>query len=181
MKKLFCLFLICLTLNACGSSDDPAPVPSVLGFTYVRTSYVFDIPFDGNNDGIFSTDVYDEIQCPAQMTFQSTNVVENPLNSVVYLRVITDFNQQLAQSITCADEGTTPALFDQNGSQIRFTDAGGQLLITGELSADGTELTFTIPRADLIGLDPFGSDNILSENGARVSYGASVAVTYTRQ
>lgn len=181
MKKLFCLFLICLTLNACSSSDDPAPIPSVLGFTYVRTSYVLDIPLDANNDGVFSTDIYDEIQCPAQMTFQSTNVVENPLNSVVYVRVVTDFAQQLMQSVTCVEEGTTPALFDQNGAQIRFTDAGGQLLITGELSDDGRQITFTIPRAALIGFDPFGSDNILNENGNPISYGASVAVTYTRQ
>ena len=180
MKKSIYLLLLSLFVIACDSSNDPAPIPSVLGITFQRTSYVLQTPLDGNGDGIFSTDIYNEIQCPAQMTFLSTGTVENPLNSVVYVQVTTDFNQQLTQSINCVDEGTSPALFEQDGFQIRFTNAG-QLLINGELSDDGSQISFTIPRANLIGFDPVGSNNILNENGSTTSYNGNAVVTYTRQ
>lgn len=180
MKKLIYLFLICLTLNACSSNDDPS-VPAVLGNSYVRTSYVIQTQVDGNGDGTFSTDLLQEANCPtARLLFQATGAVQNPLNSVVMVQVVTDFNQAQVQSINCVEESGAPTQFEQNDSEVRILLLG-EVQATGVLSADGTELTFTIPRSNLTGFDPTGSDNILDANGNIVSYTGNAVITYTRQ
>jgi hypothetical protein len=180
MRKLLYLFFIALAFSSC-DSDDSTSVPAVLGNSYLRTSYVLQTPVDGNGDGTFSTDLYQEFTCStARLTFQATGAVQNPLNSVVFVQVVTDFNQVPTQSITCVEENGLPTQFEQSDSEIRIL-LSGDVQALGELSSDGSTITFTIPRSGLTGFGPAGSDNILDSNGNAISYNGNAVITYTRQ
>ena len=50
--------------------------------------------------------------------------------------------------------------------------------MTGELSEDGNQVTFVIPRDQLSGFNPVGRENILNEDGSTTVYEGNAIVTY---
>ena len=79
MKKLCYLLSALFLLLGCDANNDPEVVPSVEGITFQRIGYVLEVPIDGNDDGVFSTDLYNETMCfYAPITFETNGRVSNP-------------------------------------------------------------------------------------------------------
>ena len=197
MKKI-AYFLVCILLMACNvdsvESDliptngqnvtppDPECVidvndpPAVMGSVWTRTSFVIETPIDGNNDGIFSTELEGEYNCSSVLNFRTDFKVSNPIYENSMFDVINDGNGNLSQLITCGIiDGLFP-VYTQDGNTVNLC-FDGEFLFSGTLSNNNQTLTFNFTNSDYF----FGTNEILLADGTVETYQGGAVITYTRQ
>ncbi len=199
MKKLLITTFLLGILSACNVDDvesdltvvnaeevaqqqdnctpDTANPPSILGSTYLRTSFIIETAVDANGDGEYSFDLKDEGLCGADpMRFESDFQVWNPESSFVSLNVTNGI-----QTITCSHADGTFPIYIQTGTNIDFC-FGGEIRFSGTLSDNENTLTIQLPYEQLYGFFLAGGGNdILLPDGTIEQYEGSATIIYTRQ
>ena len=181
MKRFFTFVLLSSILLSC-TSNESFTFPSIDGAFFLRSSYILEVAVDGNSDGIFSTDLMEEINCLGDgLQFTPGEEVANPTFYGISLGTLDDGNGTITQRIGCSiGDGLFPT-YQQFDNEI-YLLYGEQVEIIGTLSSDGNTLTFTIPRAQLYALATNTSSNtILDPDGNIIPYEGDAIVTYTRQ
>ena len=180
MKKLTILSLFSIILFSCSSNNNSTSVPSIDNSVFFRTKYILETPVDANGDGVFSIDLYDELNCGADgLQFEPGAKVANPTFHGISLNVSTDTNGNQIQSHGCGiGDGLLPT-YQQVDDEV-FLLYGEDIELVGSISANGNEITFTIPREKLYSFGLAGG-NILNPDGTITNYQGTAVVTYTRQ
>ncbi|MBC8753690.1 hypothetical protein H2O64_03355 [Kordia sp. YSTF-M3] len=156
---------------------DASNPPTILGSTWLRTSFIIETDIDGNGDGIFSNELLDESSCGTViLRFLDNFKADNPVLNNMYLDVDDDGNGNLSQRVDCLiGDGLFP-FYTQNGNIISFCYLG-QLEFIGTLSTDGQTLVFDFPYEDLF----FTNNSVLKPDGTVEAFQGNGIITYTLQ
>ena len=181
MKKSIFLFASSLLLltNCNSNTDDPIILE---GSTFIRSSFIIEIPVDANGDGVASTDLMQENYCfDLTLGFLEEMTTSIPTNDLIHLSVEGDGNGNLIQSLDCS-HGDGPGMqykMTDNLVEFYFSD---NLNYTGVLSDDGNTITINVENRHLFPFNFFTpSDEILNPDGSITNYTGDAIIVYTRQ
>ena len=190
MRKILLLFICCQFILSCEASLDTEPemmeeVPefspcNFQGRTYKMTSYVYEIPVDFDNNGIYSPDIIDQTFCfNNDFPFNDTNGIRDLLSEFPDAIVTTDSNGNLVQQSGCTfSDGGRLSCF-RNGEVVILT-FGDNTVHEGILSNNDNTMTFIIPDERLRQYH-LGFHQILNEDGTITNYDGTITVTLELQ
>lgn len=179
MKKTILIAFLPILLIGC-ESNGISSFPSIDGGVFIRTSYILETPIDANGDGVFSTDIILEQDCGADaMIFTPGETVANPLFNDMGFTVTTDSNGVKTQNISCLIADGIYPTYQQIDNEV-YLLYGEVLEIVGEISSDGSQITFHVPREKLIGMN-IGGNALLQSDGSIVQYEGGALLVYDRQ
>ncbi|KAB8155327.1 hypothetical protein EZY14_005420 [Kordia sp. TARA_039_SRF] len=197
MKKCVLSLFVLITFLACSVDDvasdltqqaannqtepecviDVTTTPDIMGTTWQRTSFVIESPIDGNNDGVYSTELEDEYNCQADpLVFGTDFRTKNPTLNNVMFQVMDDGNGNLSQLINCLIGDGLLVNYTQDGNTINYC-FNGNFLFSGTLSDDNQSLTFNFPFEGFF----FPDNPILQPDGSTENYQGGAVITYTLQ
>ncbi|WP_046759216.1 hypothetical protein [Kordia jejudonensis] len=160
---------------------DPNNPPAVFGSQWNAVSFVIETPVDGNGDGVFSTDLFEESSCTiSPIIFRDDFKATNPLFVPISLRLLDDGNGNLVQNIDC--NGIIDGLFPTYSQEqdIVYFCYSGQIEFTGTLSNNDQTLTIEFTNDLLFGFNITGGNQLLRQNGTVESYEGGAIVTFER-
>ncbi len=192
MKKITLLILFSAILWSCEISQESdlefIQEEEETGFTpcnfqgreYMVTSYLYDIPFDLNNDGMYSNDILDEAGCyVSTIEFDENDSALNMLSQFANATVTTDVNGNLVQSSGCTFSDGAKLTCLKNGQAI-ILNFNNAIVYEGTSSSNDSVITFTIPYETLRQYH-LGYHNILNEDGTITNYEVPVTITFELQ
>jgi len=156
MKRLLLIVsIVSSVLTSC--SDEPVDFSSAVG-TWKLTEVNINLPngFDINNDGVRSTNLLDEIDCPNRevLIFEPNGVMQSNLtfNPDVDIYLMDETSQTYTFSVKCDLEGTIgyATSYSQQGGVINYNNRsaiqeGNHIYmvfekVIGVYNADGTKI-----------------------------------------
>lgn len=184
MKKfnlLIALLSICILIS-CDNDDNVSQSTAnttVQGKTYRLSSLVITEPVDLNNDGVYSTDIFDENPCNGNFSYVISFNDEKSLHPAwtgFALQVESDSNGNPEQLGTCGFlDGILPFWQQNDKSLIFYYDTTESPDIVGQLSDDGQQITFNASfDSGAIFLR-----QILTQDGTEIIYENDIELTYT--
>ena len=165
-KLLFILSFATLLFTSCSTDNDDNE--SVVG-EWRLTSYNIASEFDINSDGVFSTNILDEIECANNETLifesngvMSSNATFNPTIDIILLDEITN---EYTFNVVCDSEGiiSFASEYSQNGEIISYSNK--------EASIQGNQLYVVFESAI----------KVLSKDLLQVVSTEDLILTYTKQ
>tara|TARA_R110001632_G_scaffold29662_12_gene78619 strand:+ start:6466 stop:7020 length:555 start_codon:yes stop_codon:yes gene_type:complete len=184
MKNLNIILFLAIILYGCTSNNNSINLPSIDGATFVQTSYVLETTFDINGDGVFSNDIYEEMNCGTDtIRFNTGEKVWNPSHSIITLNVTDDGTGNLSQTAAC---GHFDGILPNYSQRDEFVDFyyNEEIIFTGTISDNGNTITFDFPNELLyvfVTGNAFTSNEILNPDDSITQYEGGAIVTYTRQ
>jgi hypothetical protein len=184
MKKFnfFILLLSFFVLFSCDEDDNANQSTSDLiveDKTYSLTSLVITEPVDLNDDGVYSTDIFDENPCNGNFSYTISFDDEKSLHPAwtgFALQVESNSNGNPEQVGSCGFlDGVLPFLEQNDKSIIFYYDTVESADIVGQLSDDGQQITFNA-TADT---NAIFLREILTQDGTEIIYEDDIKLTYT--
>jgi len=184
MKKIIYTLLLSTMLYSCTSNDSTLTTLSVDGSIFVQSSYVIETPIDINGDGVFSNDIYEEMNCGTDaIRFNTGEKVWNPSHSIITLNVTNDGSGNLSQTAAC---GHFDGILPNYSQRDEFVDFyyNEEIIFIGTISDNGNTITFDFPNELLyvfVTGNAFTSNEILNPDDSITQYEGGAIITYTRQ
>jgi len=178
-SKLITAFLIFFVLTGCNNDDttiSPVDFP-VGGKFYKLTSLILNEAVDVNNDGTYSFDLMEEINCGYNLYFENDKS-NNPAGTGIDIYVNDDENGNMEQQHSCSAVFAVFPFWLQRDNIVYFYSAGEtweSAKYIAELSSDNRSLSFEMS----IDLGPIFGREILREDGTVIQYQDNVQLIYT--
>lgn len=178
MKKL--LLLITFLIFSCDENQQ-LTIPSIQNSTFSAYSYVIDTPVDLNEDGIYSYDIFKELDLQGFCPIDFDTELAGPFDcfNVIYLYVYEDENGNLRQGESGGTSDGPHIPFRQQDNLVFFGSDEKPWMIA-ELSDNGSEMVFVIPNENLF-MWHNRQPNILNSDGTTSNYEGDLIITYVRE